>query len=109
MFGGPFFDIECFLFIVHVVKNVSFGEPLRVVEVFRDVISGIVIRTSKPMVDLELGPLEVLTPELASGDHGPKCALAAVPRPRLHNSGCGCSAVAIMASRQTPKFNCVTT
>ena len=35
MFGGPFFDIECFLFIVHVVKNVSFGEPLRVVEVFR--------------------------------------------------------------------------
>ena len=43
-FGGPFFDTECFLFIDHVVKNVSFGEPLMVVEVFRDVISGIVIR-----------------------------------------------------------------
>ena len=44
MFGGLFFDIECFLFIDHVVKNVSFGEPLMVVEVFQDVISGMVIR-----------------------------------------------------------------
>ena len=41
---GRFFDTECFLFSDDVVKNVSFGEPLRVVEVFRDVISGIVIR-----------------------------------------------------------------